>query len=78
MRHQFPYYAGIFKPKVATELIVCSQAFRVFSLILVAAADVQMRGIWLEIKAYALACFNAMPPKVQAGFLCYVTGRAAA
>jgi hypothetical protein len=38
VRHQFPYYAGIFKPKVATELIVCSQAFRVFSLILVAAA----------------------------------------
>ena len=38
VRHQFPYYAGIFKPKVATELIVCSQAFRVFSLVLVAAA----------------------------------------
>lgn len=38
VRHQFPYYAGIFKPKVATELIVCSQAFRVISLILVAAA----------------------------------------
>lgn len=36
VRHQFPYYAGIFRPKVATELIVCSQAFRVFSLILVA------------------------------------------
>ena len=31
-----------------------------------------------EVKAYALACYNAMPPKVQAGFLCYVTGRAAA
>lgn len=38
VRHQFPYYAGIFKPKVATELIVCSQAFRVASLVLVAAA----------------------------------------
>ncbi|MBB5346341.1 hypothetical protein JWG42_00635 [Desulfoprunum benzoelyticum] len=38
VRHQFPYYAGIFKPKVATELIVCNQAFRVFSLVLVAAA----------------------------------------
>lgn len=35
VRHQFPYYAGIFRPKVATELIVCSQGFRVFSLILV-------------------------------------------
>ena len=41
VRHQFPYYAGIFRPKVATELIVCSQAFRVFSLILVAI------GYWL-------------------------------
>jgi hypothetical protein len=41
VRHQFPYYAGIFRPKVATELIVCSQAFRVFSLILVAA------GYWV-------------------------------
>ena len=41
VRHQFPYYAGIFRPKVATELIVCSQAFRVFSLILVAV------GYWL-------------------------------
>ena len=41
VRHQFPYYAGIFRPKVATELIICSQAFRVFSLILVAI------GYWL-------------------------------
>ena len=31
-----------------------------------------------EVKAYALACYNAMSPKDQAGFLCYVTGRAAA
>lgn len=31
-RHQFPYYAGIFKPRLALTLIVCSQAFRVFSL----------------------------------------------
>jgi hypothetical protein len=36
VRHQFPYYAGIFKPKLAMELIVCSQAFRVFSLIFMA------------------------------------------
>lgn len=41
VRHQFPYYAGIFRPKIATELIVCSQAFRVFSLILVTV------GYWL-------------------------------
>ena len=33
VRHQFPYYAGIFKPKIAMELIVCSQAFRIISLI---------------------------------------------
>ena len=32
-RHQFPYYAGIFKPKLALELIICSQGFRVASLI---------------------------------------------
>ncbi len=32
-RHQFPYYAGIFKPVLAMELIVCSQGFRVASLI---------------------------------------------
>lgn len=31
----------------------------------------------LEVKAYALACYNAMPPKDQAGFLAYVTGRGA-
>jgi hypothetical protein len=32
-RHQFPYYAGIFKPGLALELIICSQGFRVASLI---------------------------------------------
>lgn len=31
-----------------------------------------------ERKAYCLACFNAMPPKDQAGFLAYVTRRGAA
>jgi hypothetical protein len=31
-----------------------------------------------EHKAYCLACYNAMPPKDRAGFLAYVTGRAAA
>lgn len=35
IRHQFPYYAGIFKPKVAAELIIYNQVFRVGSLILV-------------------------------------------
>lgn len=35
VRHQFPYYAGIFKPAIALELIVCSQAFRMFSLIVI-------------------------------------------
>lgn len=31
-RHQFPYYAGIFAPRLALQLIVASQAFRVLSL----------------------------------------------
>ncbi len=35
IRHQFPYYAGIFKPKLATELIFYNQCFRILSLILV-------------------------------------------
>ena len=34
VRHQFPYYAGIFKPKIALELIVCNQAFRIISLVI--------------------------------------------
>ena len=33
-RHQFPYYAGIFAPRLALELITASQAFRVLSLVL--------------------------------------------
>lgn len=37
IRHQFPYYAGIFQPKMATELIVFSQIFRVGSLMLMGA-----------------------------------------
>ena len=35
VRHQLPYYAGIFPPKVAAELIFYSQAFRIGSVILV-------------------------------------------
>jgi hypothetical protein len=34
-RHQFPYYAGIFKPGLAAKLIVYSQVFRALSLIIV-------------------------------------------
>lgn len=37
IRHQFPYYAGIFKPKLAVELIIYSQSFRVGSLIVLTA-----------------------------------------
>jgi hypothetical protein len=33
IRHQFPYYAGIFKPRLATELLVVSQIFRVGAII---------------------------------------------
>ncbi len=36
IRHQFPYYAGIFQPKIAAELILYNQIFRVGSLILMA------------------------------------------
>jgi len=34
IRHQFPYYAGIFQPKMASELILYNQIFRVGSLML--------------------------------------------
>ncbi len=34
-RHQFPYYAGIFNPRLAMELICYSQAFRIGSVVLV-------------------------------------------
>jgi len=34
IRHQFPYYAGIFKPRVAAELIFYNQLFRVGSLMI--------------------------------------------
>ncbi len=37
IRHQFPYYAGIFQPKMATELIIYNQIFRVGSLLLMGA-----------------------------------------
>ncbi|MCL7488380.1 MAG: hypothetical protein M8357_09440 [Desulfobulbaceae bacterium] len=37
LRHQFPYYVGIFKPKLAVELIVISQVSRVAVIILVTA-----------------------------------------
>ena len=35
VRHQFPYYAGIFKPALAVRLIVYSQLFRIVSLVLI-------------------------------------------
>jgi hypothetical protein len=36
IRHQYPYYAGIFKPVLAAELIFFSQSFRALSIALVA------------------------------------------
>jgi len=36
IRHQYPYYAGIFKPVLAAELIFFSQSFRAVSVALVA------------------------------------------
>lgn len=44
IRHQFPYYAGIFEPKLATELIICSQSARVGSLIIVAIGYIFLSG----------------------------------
>ncbi len=35
VRHQFPYYAGIFSPRLAVELIVYNQSFRLASIVLV-------------------------------------------
>jgi hypothetical protein len=35
-RHQFPYYAGIFKPRMAGKLIVFNQTLRALSIALVA------------------------------------------
>ncbi|MDY0275008.1 MAG: hypothetical protein RBR42_06155 [Desulfomicrobium sp.] len=32
-RHQFPYYAGIYKPQMAMRLIIFSQGFRIASLV---------------------------------------------
>ncbi len=42
VRHQFPYYAGIFQPKLAVELIVYNQLFRVVSLIIAAACYIAL------------------------------------
>lgn len=36
VRHQYPYYAGIFKPALAAQLILYSQSFRALSIALVA------------------------------------------
>nr|WP_320011792.1 hypothetical protein [uncultured Desulfobulbus sp.] len=36
IRHQYPYYAGIFKPGLAAQLILFSQSFRALSIALVA------------------------------------------
>jgi len=38
IRHQFPYYAGIFSPRLAVELILYSQTFRAVSIVVVGAA----------------------------------------
>lgn len=35
VRHQFPFYAGVFQPKLATELIAYNQIFRTGSIIFV-------------------------------------------
>ncbi len=35
IRHQFPYYAGIFSPRLALELIFYSQSFRISSIVII-------------------------------------------
>lgn len=37
-RHQFPYYAGIFRPRMAFRLILCNQLLRCLTIALVGAA----------------------------------------
>ena len=44
IRHQFPYYTGIFRPKLAAELIVFSQLLRIVSLIVVTIVYYQLGG----------------------------------
>jgi len=36
VRHQLPFYSGIFRPRLAGELIIYNQSFRMGSIILVA------------------------------------------
>ena len=43
-RHQFPYYAGIFTPRLAVELIFYSQTFRVVSIVGVGVAYYWLSG----------------------------------
>lgn len=38
VRHQFPYYAGIFSPRLALELIFYSQSFRITSIVIMGVA----------------------------------------
>ena len=46
LRHQVPYYMGIFKPRLGVRLIVASQCFRVSSLILAGIFFVLVAGYW--------------------------------
>ena len=34
LRHQMPYYMGIFGPKLGTRLVIISQTFRIASLLI--------------------------------------------
>ncbi len=36
IRHQLPYYSGIYSPKLALEMVVVSQTTRIFSIVLIA------------------------------------------
>jgi hypothetical protein len=38
LRHQLPYYAGIYKPRTAIKLIICNQSLRAASILLAGSA----------------------------------------
>jgi hypothetical protein len=45
LRHQLPYYMGIFRPKLGVLLIVLGQTLRVISVIIVGAAYVLLTAL---------------------------------
>jgi hypothetical protein len=46
LRHQTPYYMGIFPPRLGVQLVLITQAFRLGSLILVGTVFVLLVGLF--------------------------------